>query len=157
VPRRSCLGYRHAGCLQLNHRRPPEMARRDFCHRRTAIGGGISSRRPRGDSMLQHDKHDSARRAGPSVTADACTPGCQMCVLRSSEFMRDTHAKRASLRLTRPKSPVAPTYGQLNLRHLPPNNCPRRRKSASATSTFVPNPNPIPYLTVNPTVTLSNH
>jgi len=25
VPRRSCLGYRHAGCLQLSHRRPLEM------------------------------------------------------------------------------------------------------------------------------------
>ena len=25
VPWRSCLGYRHACCLQLNHRRPPEM------------------------------------------------------------------------------------------------------------------------------------
>ena len=25
VPRRSCLGCRHAGCLQLSHRRPPEM------------------------------------------------------------------------------------------------------------------------------------
>jgi len=25
VPWRSCLGYRHAGCLQLCHRRPPEM------------------------------------------------------------------------------------------------------------------------------------
>ena len=25
VPRRSCLGYRHAGCLQLSRRRPPEM------------------------------------------------------------------------------------------------------------------------------------
>ena len=24
VPRRSCLGYMHAGCLQLSHRRPPE-------------------------------------------------------------------------------------------------------------------------------------
>ena len=23
VPRRSCLGYRHAGCLQLSRRRPP--------------------------------------------------------------------------------------------------------------------------------------
>ena len=30
VPWRSCLGYRHAGCLQLSHRRPPEM-----CGRRT--------------------------------------------------------------------------------------------------------------------------
>ena len=25
VPWRSCLGNRHAGCLQLSHRRPPEM------------------------------------------------------------------------------------------------------------------------------------
>ena len=25
VPRRSCLGYRHAVCLQLSHRRSPEM------------------------------------------------------------------------------------------------------------------------------------
>ena len=25
VPWRSCLGYRHVGCLQLSHRRPPEM------------------------------------------------------------------------------------------------------------------------------------
>ena len=25
VPWRSCLGYRHADCLQLSHRRPPEM------------------------------------------------------------------------------------------------------------------------------------
>ena len=25
VPSRSCLGYRHAGCLQLSHLRPPEM------------------------------------------------------------------------------------------------------------------------------------
>jgi len=29
VPWRSCLGYTHAGCLQLSYRR-------DFCHRRTA-------------------------------------------------------------------------------------------------------------------------
>ena len=25
VPWRSCLGYSHAGCLQLSHRRPPDM------------------------------------------------------------------------------------------------------------------------------------
>jgi len=25
VPWRICLGYRHAGCLQLSHRRPPQM------------------------------------------------------------------------------------------------------------------------------------
>jgi len=25
APWRSCLGYRHVGCLQLSHRRPPEM------------------------------------------------------------------------------------------------------------------------------------
>jgi len=58
VPWSSCLGYRHAGCLQLSHHRPPEMCglrtrpRTDvdpprfliggetICHRRTAIGGG---------------------------------------------------------------------------------------------------------------------
>jgi len=27
VPWRSCLGYRHSGCLQLSHRRPPEICR----------------------------------------------------------------------------------------------------------------------------------
>ena len=64
VPRRSCPGYRHAGCLQLSHRRPPEMRglrtrpRTDVdpprflppsnCHRR----GGISSHRPRGDTLF---------------------------------------------------------------------------------------------------------
>jgi len=64
VPWRSCLGYRHAGCLQLSHRRPPEMCalwtrpQTDVdpprflppsnCHRR----GGISSRRSRGDTLL---------------------------------------------------------------------------------------------------------
>ena len=25
IIKRSCLGYRHAGCLQVSHRRPPEM------------------------------------------------------------------------------------------------------------------------------------
>ena len=50
VPRRSCLGYRHAGCLQLSHRRPPEICglrtrpRTDVDPPRfsdlTAIGGG---------------------------------------------------------------------------------------------------------------------
>jgi len=74
---RCCLGYRHAGCLQLSHRRPPEMCglrpRTDvdpprvldpwtdadglnggetICHSRTAIGGAISSRRPRGDTLF---------------------------------------------------------------------------------------------------------
>ena len=66
VPWRSCLGYRHAGCLQLSHRRPPEMCglrtspRTDVdpprflppsnCRR----GGGISSRRLRGDIFLMN-------------------------------------------------------------------------------------------------------
>jgi len=36
VPWRSCLGYRHAGCLQLSHCRPPEIC--DGC-RSTAIFG----------------------------------------------------------------------------------------------------------------------
>jgi len=33
---RSCLGYRHVGCLQLSHRRPPEM-RRLRTHPRTDV------------------------------------------------------------------------------------------------------------------------
>jgi len=46
VPWRSCLGCRHAGCLQLSHRRPPEMCglRMDVDPPRfldqAAIGGG---------------------------------------------------------------------------------------------------------------------
>jgi len=59
---RSCLGYKHAGCLQLSHRRPLET-----CGLRTrsqtdvdpprfldraAIGRGISSHRPRGDTLF---------------------------------------------------------------------------------------------------------
>jgi len=78
----SVPGYRHAGCLQLSHHRPPEMCglrtrpRTDVdpprrldpwtdadgligcettCHRRTTCtigGGGISSRRPRCDTLL---------------------------------------------------------------------------------------------------------
>ena len=82
VPWRSCLDYRLAGCLQLSHRRPPETCglrirpRTDvdpprfldpwtdvdgliggerICHRRTAIGGGISSGCPRGDTLLNID------------------------------------------------------------------------------------------------------
>jgi len=61
VPWRSCRGYRHAGCLQLS--RPPEVyglrthPRTDvdpprFLDR-TAIGGGISSRRPWGDTVFE--------------------------------------------------------------------------------------------------------
>ena len=59
----AALGYRHAGYLQLSHRRPPQMCglrtrpRTDVnppsisgsnCHRR----GRISSCRPRGDTLL---------------------------------------------------------------------------------------------------------
>jgi len=67
VSLRSCRGYRHAGCLQLSHRRPPEMCGLRTRPRtdvdppgflppyRTAIGGGISSRRPRGDTLLSYN------------------------------------------------------------------------------------------------------
>ena len=56
VPWRSCLGYRHIVCLQLSHRRPPEMCGLRTCPQMdvdppqfldgTAIGRGISSRPP---------------------------------------------------------------------------------------------------------------
>jgi len=62
VPWRSCLGYRHAGCLQLSHRRPPEMCGLRTRPRtdvdpprfldRTGIGVGISSRHNRDDTFF---------------------------------------------------------------------------------------------------------
>jgi len=60
VPWRSCLSYRHAGCLQLSHRRPPEMcrlrtrSRTDVDPPRVELpsAGGISSRRPRGRYLV---------------------------------------------------------------------------------------------------------
>jgi len=79
VPWRSCLGYRHAGCLQLSHRLPPETCglrtrpRTDvdkprLRHRRTAIGGGISCRRPRGDtSSTSGMSHRAGHRASPKL------------------------------------------------------------------------------------------
>ena len=51
------LGYRHAGCLQLSHvwiADPSANGRRSAASR-TAIGGGISSRRPRGDNLRLFD------------------------------------------------------------------------------------------------------
>jgi len=66
VPWCSCLGYRHAGCLQLSHCRPPEMCGPVSDERRSAVmfatielaagrAGVISSRRPLGDTLLlQH-------------------------------------------------------------------------------------------------------
>ena len=65
----TCLRYRHAGCLQLSHRRPPEMCglrtRRDFWIHDDLIGGetiyqssnwhrrgGISSCRSGGDTLF---------------------------------------------------------------------------------------------------------
>jgi len=65
VPWRSCLGYRHSGCLQLSHRRPPEICRLrtrprtdvdlprflppSNCHRRGAYRLAVSLR---GDTLL---------------------------------------------------------------------------------------------------------
>ena len=65
VPWRNCLGYRYAGCLQLSHRRPPEMCglrtrpRTDVdpprflppsnCHRR---GAYLLAAHPRGDTLF---------------------------------------------------------------------------------------------------------
>ena len=63
VPWRSCLGYRHAGCLQLSHRLPSETCglrtrpRTDvdkprLRHRRTAIGGGHTVSPPPGRYLV---------------------------------------------------------------------------------------------------------
>jgi len=53
------LCYRHTGCLQLADTRDgraadPSADGRRSAASRTAIGGGISSRRPRGDNLLRH-------------------------------------------------------------------------------------------------------
>ena len=50
----AALGYRHTGCLQLSHVRTadPSASGRRSAASRTAIGGGISSRRPRGDNLF---------------------------------------------------------------------------------------------------------
>jgi len=56
-PRRAVSsGYRHAGCLQLSHVRSadPSADGRKSAASRTAIGGGgISSRRPRGNNLYK--------------------------------------------------------------------------------------------------------
>jgi len=54
-PRRAAaLGYRHAGCLQFSHVRTadPSADGRRSAASQTTIGGGISSRRPRGDNLF---------------------------------------------------------------------------------------------------------
>ena len=63
VPWRSCLGYRHAGCLQLNHRRPPEMCRLRTSPRTDAIFGSDCQLRgayrlaaPSGRYLLNNNK-----------------------------------------------------------------------------------------------------
>jgi len=56
----AALGYRHAGCLQLCHRQPPEMCRLrtrlrmdvDLLRVKLLSVGTISSRRPRGDNLF---------------------------------------------------------------------------------------------------------
>jgi len=61
VPWHSCLGYRHAGCLQLSHCRPTEMCglrthpQTDVDPLRVELppsAGGMTSRHPRGDTLF---------------------------------------------------------------------------------------------------------
>jgi len=50
----AALGYRHAGCLQLRHVRTADLSAggRRSAASRTAIDGGMSSHRPRGDNLF---------------------------------------------------------------------------------------------------------
>ena len=51
----AAICYRHAGCLQISHVRTANPSA-DECRSaasQTAIGGGISSRRPRGDNLFR--------------------------------------------------------------------------------------------------------
>jgi len=63
LPWCSCLGYRHAGCLQLSHRRPPEMCglrtrpRTDVDPQRFLLSSNCRRRRhnvspPRADTLF---------------------------------------------------------------------------------------------------------
>jgi len=59
----AALGYRHAGCLQLSHVRtadPSAYGSRSTASRTAIGGGGISSRRPRGDNLLSQLWHAGA-------------------------------------------------------------------------------------------------
>ena len=54
--RATAVNYRYAGCLQLSHVRtanPSADGRRSAASRTAIGGGGISSRRPRGDNLFQ--------------------------------------------------------------------------------------------------------
>jgi len=61
--RAAALGYRHTGCLQLSHVRTadPSADGRRSAANRNAIGGGISSGRPRGDNLLK--EHSTQRHS----------------------------------------------------------------------------------------------
>ena len=89
VPRRSCLGYRHAGCLHLSHRRSPEMCgqrilpRTDVdpprflppsnCHPR----GHIVSQ-PRGDTCIVVPVSNNYRVGQKSGDTDSWPQFCQI-------------------------------------------------------------------------------
>jgi len=84
-PRRAAaLGCRHSGCLQLSHRRPPEVCGLRT-HPRTGVDpprvelpsmGGISSRRPRCQITLT-TCYCQCRCSVPSITHFSCTSATQ--------------------------------------------------------------------------------
>ena len=88
----SCLGYRHAGCLQLSHRRPPEM-----CGPRTRPRTDVDSPR----FLLQQS---NCHRRG---TYHLATPGTTTCSQRfSMPFTLSSHLKAEFLAASHPAGMV---------------------------------------------------
>ena len=71
----AAVGYRHTGCLQLSSVRTadPSADGRRSAASQTAIGGGISSRRPRGDNLLLlRQKRDCVTSRAAGVRDNRC-------------------------------------------------------------------------------------
>jgi len=109
-PWRSCLGYRHAGCLQLSHRRPPEMCglrtrpRTDIdpprffglnCHRR----GHIVSPPPGRYLVIITVRSRRLYKMRPIVTDVPWS--VSVCRSRSCAVLKRLHRSRRCLGVTR--------------------------------------------------------
>ena len=100
VPWRSCLGCRHAGCLQISHRRLPKICglrtrprtdvdpprfflRPSNCHRRR----GISSRRLRGDTLFRRCWHVTAGPMVVGLTGEQFQLRREMCAKNNTRWL----------------------------------------------------------------------
>jgi len=87
VPRRSSLGYRHAGCLQLSHRRPSEM-----CGQRTRPRTDVDPSRFLSPSIALFLIDYSV----PSRVAEYCNECVCLPVRLSACISQESHAQTPS-------------------------------------------------------------